>query len=127
MLSILFCLPFSGRASAWPAFLFGWQVSLEMHMDIVSLMINLISGAVGGNIAGAVMKDKSLGPLLNSVVGVLGGGAARRCCKMMGMAVNDGGLDIQAVLSSVASGGVGGGVMLVIIALIKGMMKKSHA
>ena len=91
-----------------------------MHMDIVSLVINLISGAVGGNIAGAVMKDKSLGPLLNSVVGVLGGGAGAGVLKMMGMAVNEGGLDIQAVLTSVASGGVGGGILLVIVALIKG-------
>ena len=98
-----------------------------MHMDIMSLVINLISGAVGGNIAGAVMKDKSLGPLLNSVVGVLGGGAGAGVLKMLGMAVNEGGLDIQAVLSSVASGGVGGAIMLVIVALIKGMMKKSAA
>jgi uncharacterized membrane protein YeaQ/YmgE (transglycosylase-associated protein family) len=98
-----------------------------MHMDIMTLVINLISGAVGGNIAGAVMKDKSLGPLLNSVVGVLGGGAGAGILKMLGMAVNEGGLDLQAVMSSVASGGVGGAVLLVIIAMIKGMMKKSAA
>jgi hypothetical protein len=103
------------------------NVLAEMHMDIVSLIINLISGAAGGNIAGAVMKDKSLGPLLNSVVGVLGGGAGAAVLKMMGMAINNGGLDVQAVLSSVASGGVGGAIMLVIIALIKGMMKSSAA
>ena len=63
-------------------------------MDIVSLIINLISGAVGGNIAGAVMKDKSLGPLLNSVVGVFGGGAGTAVLSM-GMAMNEGGLDIR--------------------------------
>lgn len=96
-------------------------------MDIMTLVINLISGAVGGNIAGAAMKDKSLGPLLNSVVGVLGGGAGAGILKMLGMAVNEGGLDVQAVMSSVASGGVGGAVMLVVIAMIKGMMKKSAA
>jgi uncharacterized membrane protein YeaQ/YmgE (transglycosylase-associated protein family) len=98
-----------------------------MHMDIMTLVINLISGAVGGNIAGAVMKDKSLGPLLNSVVGVLGGGAGAGILKMLGMAVNEGGLDLQAVMSSVASGGVGGAVLLVVIAMIKGMMKGSAA
>jgi hypothetical protein len=32
-------------------------------MDITSLIINLISGAVGGNIAVAFMQDKSLGTL----------------------------------------------------------------
>lgn len=96
-------------------------------MDIITLVINLISGAVGGNIAGAAMKDKSLGPLLNSVVGVLGGGAGAGILKMLGMAVNQGGLDVQAVISSVASGGIGGAVLMVVIALIKGMMKKTAA
>ncbi|MGD9636286.1 MAG: hypothetical protein AB7G28_21955 [Pirellulales bacterium] len=94
-------------------------------MDIVSLIINLISGAVGGNLAGAVMKDKSLGPLLNSVVGVVGGGAGMAVLKAMGMAMHEGGLDLQAVIANIASGGVGGGVLLIIVALIKGMMKKT--
>jgi len=98
---------------------------LEMHMDIVTLIINLISGAVGGNVAGAAMKDKSLGPLLNSVVGVLGGGAGMAVLRMMGMAVNEGGLDLAAVVANIASGGVGGGILMIIVALIKGMMKKT--
>jgi hypothetical protein len=32
-------------------------------MDMVSLIVQLISGAVGGNIAGAALKNASLGPL----------------------------------------------------------------
>lgn len=36
-------------------------------MDIVGLLISVISGAVGGNIAGAAMQDKSLGTLGNSI------------------------------------------------------------
>ena len=43
-------------------------------MDFVSLIVSLVSGAVGGNAAGAVMKDKSLGTVGNSIAGVLGGG-----------------------------------------------------
>jgi len=43
-------------------------------MDIITLIINLISGAVGGNIAGALLKDQSLGTLGNSIAGILGGG-----------------------------------------------------
>ena len=43
-------------------------------MDLVALLISVISGAVGGNIAGAAMQDKSLGTLGNSIAGVLGGG-----------------------------------------------------
>ena len=41
-------------------------------MDIITLIINMISGAVGGNIAGALLKDHSLGTLGNSVAGILG-------------------------------------------------------
>ena len=43
-------------------------------MDILSLIISLISGAVGGNVAGALMKDKNLGTLWNSIAGIVGGG-----------------------------------------------------
>ena len=30
-------------------------------MDILNLIISLISGAIGGNVAGAALKDQSLG------------------------------------------------------------------
>jgi uncharacterized membrane protein YeaQ/YmgE (transglycosylase-associated protein family) len=43
-------------------------------MDITQLIIQLIVGAIGGNAAGAVMKDKSLGTLGNTIAGVIGGG-----------------------------------------------------
>ena len=42
-------------------------------MDPMTLVIQLISGAVGGNVAGLLAKAKNLGPLLNSVLGALGG------------------------------------------------------
>ena len=45
-------------------------------MDTMSLIINLISGAAGGNAAGAAMPDKSLGTLGNSLAGLVGGGVA---------------------------------------------------
>ena len=40
-------------------------------MDIVSLVIQVISGVVGGNAAG--MSKQSMGPLLNSIFGGVGG------------------------------------------------------
>ena len=43
-------------------------------MDITSLIIQLIVGAIGGNAAGKVMPDKSLGTLGNTIAGVVGGG-----------------------------------------------------
>jgi hypothetical protein len=41
-------------------------------MDLTALIIQLISGALGGNAAGAASKDLSLGPLGNSIAGALG-------------------------------------------------------
>jgi uncharacterized membrane protein YeaQ/YmgE (transglycosylase-associated protein family) len=43
-------------------------------MDITSMIIEAVSGAVGGNVAGAAMKEKSLGPVGNSISGIVGGG-----------------------------------------------------
>ena len=43
-------------------------------MSLVPLLIQLVSGAVGGNIAGSLLKNSSLGTLWNSVAGIVGGG-----------------------------------------------------
>ena len=45
-----------------------------MSGALVNLIIQLISGAVGGNVAGAALKDYSLGTLGNSIAGIVGGG-----------------------------------------------------
>jgi uncharacterized membrane protein YeaQ/YmgE (transglycosylase-associated protein family) len=47
-------------------------------MDITNLIVEAVSGAVGGNVAGAVMKDKSLGAIGNSIAGIVGGGIGAR-------------------------------------------------
>ena len=41
---------------------------------MIPLIIQLISGAVGGNIAGAILKNLNLGPIGNSIAGIVGGG-----------------------------------------------------
>ena len=43
-------------------------------MDLTQILIQLVSGALGGNAAGAVAKESSLGTLGNTIVGALGGG-----------------------------------------------------
>jgi uncharacterized membrane protein YeaQ/YmgE (transglycosylase-associated protein family) len=42
-------------------------------MDIVSLIIQLVSGAAGGNLAGKAMPSLNLGTVGNSIAGILGG------------------------------------------------------
>ena len=93
-------------------------------MNIVALLISLISGAVGGNVAGAAMKDKSLGTAGNSLAGILGGGLGGAILQMLGIGGGTGGIDLTSILANVGSGGVGGGILLVIVSLIKNAMKK---
>ena len=96
-------------------------------MDLVGLLISVISGAVGGNIAGAAMQDKSLGTLGNSIAGVLGGGLGSVLLRAVGILAQSGAgnLDLGSIVGDVASGGVGGAVLLIIISLIKGTMAKA--
>ena len=95
-----------------------------MDPAIIGWIIKLVSGAIGGNVAGAVMKDKSLGVAGNSIAGILGGGIGGFVLQLLGVA-QAGGLDLAAVVSSIASGGIGGAVLLVVAALVKGMFAKS--
>ncbi len=99
-------------------------------MDIVSLIIQLISGAAGGNAAGALLKKLSLGPVGNSIVGILGGGLGGQLLGMLGVDAGTaeaaaGQLDIQSIISSVAGGGGGGGVLMAIIGAIRQAMAKT--
>jgi len=41
---------------------------------LLPLIIQLVSGALGGNVAGSLLKNFSLGTLGNSIAGIVGGG-----------------------------------------------------
>lgn len=77
-------------------------------------LVSLILGAVGGNLAGYLLKNKSLGTLWNSVVGILGGGIG---AFVLGL------LNIDAVgavwLWTIVTSLIGGGVLLWIVSLFK--------
>lgn len=88
------------------------------------VIIQLVSGAVGGNAAGALLKDKSLGTIGNSLAGILGGGLGGYLLNMLGVATGAGGMDIAGIIGSIAGGGVGGGVLMAIIGFIKSAMGK---
>jgi uncharacterized membrane protein YeaQ/YmgE (transglycosylase-associated protein family) len=45
-----------------------------MDPQIISWLISLIAGSAGGNIVGALLKNRSLGPMLNTILGLVGGG-----------------------------------------------------
>lgn len=100
---------------------------METAVDIVSLLIQLISGAIGGNVAGAMFKDIDLGKLGNSLAGIVGGGIGGQLLEILlgaGKAAAASNLDFGAIIGQIASGGVGGGVLMVIIGLVKQAMAK---
>lgn len=95
-------------------------------MDIVTLLIQLISGALGGNVAGSLFKNLSLGTVGNSLAGIVGGGLGGQVLgSLLNLpAVGGGALDPIAILTQVASGGVGGGVLMAIIGALRSIFNK---
>ena len=95
---------------------------------MLSLIIQLLSGAVGGNLAGKVMPDSSMGTLWNSIAGIAGGGLGGQVLGMLvpslGAAAASGSMDIGSILGTVAGGGVGGGIVMAVIGMIKKAMAK---
>ena len=77
---------------------------------MINLIINLLGGAVGGNIVGGLLKKLSLGTLWNSIIGILGGGLGGRL------------MDSGNIFGNILSSGVGGGVLLAIIGYVKNQM-----
>ena len=91
----------------------------------IDLIIQLLSGAVGGNVVGAVAKNLNLGWLWNSVAGLAGGGLGGQILGSVlgaGMGAAKSGLDPMAILQSVISGGAGGGVLMAVAGIVKNMM-----
>ena len=96
-------------------------------MDIVSLIIQLISGAVGGNVAGALLKNFSLGTAGNSIAGILGGGIGGTILSaMLGGGATAAGAAATGgdMLGNIAGGGIGGAILMIIIGIIKGIAAK---
>ena len=88
------------------------------------IIIQLVSGAVGGNVAGALLKKLSLGTIGNSLVGIIGGGLGGYLLSLLGVATGAGGMDVAGIIGSIAGGGVGGGALMAIVGLIKNAMSK---
>lgn len=88
------------------------------------IIISLISGALGGNAAGALLKKYNLGPLWNSVLGLLGGGLGGQ---ILNLITGAGGTSTSAssIIGNILSSGVGGGVLMSIVGFIKGKLSKN--
>jgi len=94
-----------------------------MEGQLVSWLISLITGGVGGNIAGVLLKKFSLGIIGNTLAGVVGGGLGGQILTgMLGAGAASG------LGGNIAGSGIGGAVLMIIIGLIKqAMVGKSTA
>jgi len=97
---------------------------LEMEM-VTNLIIQLISGVVGGNAAGAALKDYNLGNLGNTIAGAIGGVGGGQILQALVPAIASaagGELDLGAIVGQIVVGGAGGAILTVIAGLVKSMM-----
>lgn len=105
-------------------------------MDWVNLLISLVSGIVGGNVAGAAMSDdKNLGVFGNTLSGIFGGVAGNYIMQFLGLISAAGILgpegttaapsfDLTNILANVGASGVSGAILTAIVGWIKSSMQK---
>ncbi len=96
-------------------------------MELISLLVSLVSGAAGGNVAGSLLKNLSLGTLWNSIAGIAGGGLGGKLLAILLPALAakaGGGIDPGAIVAQVLGGGVGGGALMAIAGLLRSMFSK---
>lgn len=87
------------------------------------LIVSLISGALGGNVAGKVMKS-GYGTAGRSIIGIIGGLLLSIVAGKLGVAgIADpfagGGLNTATIIGNLVSGGLGGGILTAILGMLK--------
>jgi hypothetical protein len=102
-----------------------------MSGTIMSLIIQAIAGAIGGNAAGGWLKNIDLGPLAKTISGAIGGGIGGQILQSLipalGGAAASGGFDIAVFAGQLAGGGVTGAIVTVAVGLIKNAILKPKA
>lgn len=94
-------------------------------MNIVNLLIQLVSGGLGGLGAGKALPKLSLGNVGNIIAGIVGGGLGGQLLGLLGIGGATGGsFDIASILTSVVGSGVGGGALMAIVSAVKGLVSK---
>jgi|SRR6476620_1421766 hypothetical protein len=95
-----------------------------MSATIINIIIQLIAGAVGGNAAGAGLKNYDLGALGNTIAGALGGvGGGQILTALLPMLAGAAdNVDIGAIVGQAVGGGVAGAIVTFVVGLIKNAM-----
>ena len=95
-------------------------------MDIIPLIIGLLSGAAGGNIAGSLLKS-GMGTMGRSLTGIVGGGGLAAALAMLGggdasaaAADTANAMSVGGIVKSLGGGLVGGGLLTTILGMVTG-------
>ena len=92
-------------------------------MNLPGLIIQLIGGVSAGRSVKMVSEKLSSGPLLDIILGLVGGFAGGQLFSLIpGLEVN--GVGIASVLINLISGGIGGGLFTGLGGLISQSLKK---
>lgn len=91
------------------------------------LIIGIICGFVGGILAGAALKEKSLGFIGNSIVGIIGGIAGFFIMKALGVlgaaaiSAHAGAtpFDLGHLLTNIGGSGAAGAIFTAVVSLLK--------
>jgi hypothetical protein len=85
-------------------------------LDFISLLIQMLSGAAGGHVVASQIKSTNLGAAGNTLAGLIGGGIGSQILSnLFGLGApalgGADGIDIANLVSMIALGGAGGGLM----------------
>lgn len=87
------------------------------------ILINLVSGALGGVAAGKASPTFDLGTIGNVVAGALGGGVLGQVATLLLpsiiAAAESGNLSVAGIVSQVVAGGAGGAILTAIVGAVK--------
>jgi hypothetical protein len=81
---------------------------------LINLIIQIISGAVGGHVVAGAAKNIDLGTMGNTIAGAIGGGVGGQMLANSASAP-----DIGSIIGQVAGGGISGAVLTAIVGAIK--------
>ena len=95
-----------------------------MDPQIISWIVSLIAGGAGGNIVGALLKNRNLGPMLNTVLGLVGGGVGGKILPMLVPAL---GALVGGTDSLAGTGGLSAIVGALLPLIVSFLKKPAHA
>jgi hypothetical protein len=101
-------------------------------MDIATLLVQLLSGAGAGQLAGKAIPNLSLGGVGNLLAGLVGGGLGSQViASMLGtgataVSAAGGDADLSSIVTQILSGGAGGGMMTWLVGMLRQMFQPSQ-